>query len=223
MYSAALHLHLESSMEVTLHSYTQTNLLSLDNELSEIIAHTARVSNPTSQAAAFDSDRLIAYLIEHKHWSPFEMVSVTLDITTTRDIARQLLRHRSFSFQEFSQRYAVQDTFVMREPRMQDPKNRQSSLPCTDESINIKWKLAQEEVLRVSKKAYNFAIDNGVAKEVARAVLPEGMTESRLFMHGSIRSLIHYLSIRTGVETQKEHRLIALEIAKAIDKVFQMP
>ena len=214
-------------MQVTLHSYTQTNLLSIDNELDEIIAHAARVSNPNNQSLAINTTGLIQYLIKHKHWSPFEMANITLEITTTRDIARQLLRHRSFSFQEFSQRYAnvneLETTSETREARMQDPKNRQSSKPCTDENISIMWQLKQQEVLRISQKAYQYAIDNGIAKEVARCVLPEGLTQSKLYMQGSVRSWLHYIEIRTGPETQEEHRLLALQIAKTIDKVFRIP
>lgn len=193
-------------------------------DVLELIAYCARVSNPSNQHNTETAGRLLDYLARHAHWSPFEMASATIEIETTRDIARQLLRHRSFTFQEFSQRYAdpnsLNDTFVLREARLQDPKNRQASIETDDDSLQTTWKLRQHAVIEAAKDAYNWAIDNGIAKEQARAVLPEGNTKSRLYVQGTIRSWIHYCQLRTGIETQKEHRELAMAIAEAITKIY---
>jgi thymidylate synthase (FAD) len=189
--------------------------------LTDQVVYCARISNPESQAKGLNGERLINYLIEHKHWSPFEMVTIVMDITTTRDIARQLLRHRSFSFQEFSQRYAVQDAPMhYREARMQDKNNRQSSFPTKDEAVEKTWYSIQRDVEITTQAYYQEAINAGIAKEVARAILPEGMTESRLFVSGSLRSWIHYVEVRTDPSTQKEHRDLAERCAEAIDPFF---
>jgi len=193
--------------------------------LLEQIAYVARVSNPSNQNNHETAEKLVNYLIKHKHWSPLEMVDATLEIETTRDIARQILRHRSFVFQEFSQRYAdpTQDLgFVTRETRLQDAKNRQNSIETEDEKLQQGWEICQQQVRYYAKEAYNWAIENGIAKEQARSVLPEGLTVSRMYMKGSIRSWIHYIQIRSGVETQKEHREVALACAKAIEPIFPM-
>lgn len=198
-----------------------TNLAGEDMTLTDQVVYCARISNPDSQAKGLNGERLINYLIEHKHWSPFEMVTIVMDITTTRDIARQLLRHRSFSFQEFSQRYAMQDAPMhYREARMQDKNNRQSSLPTKDEKIEKAWYNMQRDVEITTQAYYQEALDAGIAKEVARAILPEGMTESRLFVSGSLRSWIHYVEVRTDPSTQKEHRDLAERCAEAIDPFF---
>jgi len=198
--------------------------------LQDLVAYCARVSNPSNQANSETSERLIKYLIKHKHWSPLEMVSACIEVETTRDIARQLLRHRSFSFQEFSQRYAdptaeLDDAFVLREARLQDTKNRQNSveLDMTDEKQKLlayEWERAQKRVLYAVKKEYEWAIKNGIAKEQARAVLPEGLTVSRLYVNGTLRSWIHYIDLRDGNGTQKEHAEIARACAEVIAKVF---
>ena len=198
--------------------------------LQDLVAYCARVSNPSNQANSETSERLIKYLIKHKHWSPLEMVSACIEVETTRDIARQLLRHRSFSFQEFSQRYAdptaeLDDAFVLREARMQDTKNRQNSveLDMSDEKQRLlayDWERSQNRVLYAVKKEYEWAIKNGIAKEQARAVLPEGLTVSRLYVNGTLRSWIHYIDLRDGNGTQKEHAEIAKACAEVIAKVF---
>ena len=198
--------------------------------LQDLVAYCARVSNPSNQANSETSERLIKYLIKHKHWSPLEMVSACIEVETTRDIARQLLRHRSFSFQEFSQRYAdptaeLDDAFVLREARLQDTKNRQNSveLDMTDEKQKLlayEWERAQKRVLYAVKKEYEWAIKNGIAKEQARSVLPEGLTVSRLYVNGTLRSWIHYIDLRDGNGTQKEHAEIARACAEVIAKVF---
>ena len=192
---------------------------------TELVAFCARVSNPSNQTNMDTTDKLVAYLIKHKHWSPFEMVNVTLEIETTRDIARQILRHRSFTFQEFSQRYAdpVKElSFEMREPRLQDTTNRQNSIAVDDEQLFINWALQQQDVIKAANTAYQWALDNGIAKEVARAVLPEGLTMSRMYVNGTIRSWIHFIETRTHISTQKEHREVALECAKAISVIFPL-
>ena len=192
---------------------------------TELVAFCARVSNPSNQTNMDTTDKLVAYLIKHKHWSPFEMVNVTLEIETTRDIARQILRHRSFTFQEFSQRYAdpVKElSFEMREPRLQDTTNRQNSIAVDDEQLFINWALQQQDVIKAANAAYQWALDNGIAKEVARAVLPEGLTMSRMYVNGTIRSWIHFIETRTHISTQKEHREVALECAKAISVIFPL-
>lgn len=192
---------------------------------TELIAFCARVSNPNNQYNTETSEKLINYLIKWKHWSPFEMVNATLEIETTRDIARQILRHRSFTFQEFSQRYAdpTQDLeFLIREARLQDTKNRQNSIEVDDRELQKDWIMAQQEVALAAKEAYEWAIKNGIAKEVARAVLPEGMMMSRMYVNGTIRSWIHYIETRTHISTQKEHRLIAQQCAKALAPIFPL-
>lgn len=219
-------------MKVKLHSYSQPagEIEGLEN-VQDLIAHAARVSNPSNQLNTETSERLLNYLAKHKHWSPFEMVSACLEIETTRDIARQILRHRSFSFQEFSQRYAnpVEDLdFVLRDARLQDTKNRQNSVELDVEndehhaSLLITWAEKQEAVIEAAKDAYNWAIENGIAKEQARAVLPEGNTVSRMYMNGTLRSWIHYIELRSANGTQLEHMEIAREVAKAIVKVFPL-
>ena len=206
----------------TIHDLTITTDM---NNIKDLIAFSARVSNPTNQHHnKTTSDRLIDYLAKHKHWSPFEMVSVCLEIETTRDIARQILRHRSFSFQEFSQRYAnpkeFGEQFVLRDARLQDPKNRQNSVETNDETLQDQWKIQQKRVIASARDAYNWAIDKGIAKEQARVVLPEGNTKSRLHMNGTIRSWIHYMELRRDNGTQQEHRDIAEKIALVIGKIF---
>jgi thymidylate synthase (FAD) len=194
----------------------------------ELVAYCARVSNPANQTNTDTSEKLIRYLIKHAHWSPLEMVSACLEITTTRDIARQILRHRSFSFQEFSQRYAVADLgWELKETRLQDTKNRQNSIQLSgltlkEQNLMEQWKVKQEQLIQDAEHAYDWAISNGIAKEQARAVLPEGLTVSRLYMQGTIRSWLHYIQLRSGPETQKEHRLVALSCAKALEKIFPM-
>jgi len=201
-------------------------------DIQELIAFCARVSNPANQFNTETSEKLINYLVKHQHWSPLEMVSACIEIVTTRDIARQILRHRSFSFQEFSQRYAdptaeLSEAFVLREARFQDTKNRQNSVEfdTTDEEqrlLAIEWERAQKRVLFAVEKEYKWAIQNGIAKEQARAVLPEGLTVSRMYMNGTLRSWIHFIQLRSGNGTQKEHRLIALECAKVIAEIFPL-
>jgi len=192
----------------------------------ELVAYCARVSNPTNQHNTETAERLLGYLTRHKHWSPFELVSATLEIETTRDIARQLLRHRSFTFQEFSQRYAdptsLDDPFVLREARLQDTKNRQNSIQTEDDQLKMAWDLRQHAVIKAAEDAYNWAIENGIAKEQARSVLPEGNTKSRLYVQGTIRSWIHYIELRSANGTQQEHIELARAIAKAISKIFPM-
>ena len=191
----------------------------------DLVAFCARVSNPSNQSNTKTADKLLNYLIKHKHWSPFEMVSACIEINTTRDIARQILRHRSFSFQEFSQRYAnpVEELeFVTREARMQDTKNRQNSIEIDDRSIQDKWQQEQNKVIEVCQQVYKNAIEKGIAKEVARAVLPEGLTKSRLYMNGTIRSWIHFIELRSANGTQKECSDVAVACAQAISKIFPM-
>jgi thymidylate synthase (FAD) len=200
-------------------------IIGLD-DIQDIIAYCAKVSNPQFQTNFETSERLLNYLIENKHWSPFELASATMEIETTRDIARQMLRHRSFSFQEFSQRYkevdAMGEAFVVREARMQHPKNRQDSIVCEDEELQKAWIAKQQQVIHEAKLAYHWALSKGIAKEQARVVLPEGNTVSRLYMQGNIRSWIHYVELRSGNGTQKEHMQIAVEIGKAIAEIFPM-
>ena len=194
-------------------------------DAQELIAYCARVSNPSNQMNTETSSKLIRYLISNAHWSPLEMVSACLEIETTRDIARQILRHRSFSFQEFSQRYAnpVEDLdFVIREARMQDPKNRQDSLETEDEELKKEWESRQKKLIELSKETYIWAIEKGIAKEQARSVLPEGNTVSRLYMNGTIRSWIHYIELRSANGTQKVHSQIALACAEVINKIFPL-
>lgn len=207
-------------MKVKLINYSQSpdgkNLL-------EQVAFAARVSNPSNQNNSETAEKLVRYLIKHQHWSPLEMVSACLEIETTRDIARQILRHRSFSFQEFSQRYAVADLgWELKEARMQDTKNRQNSIATDDKLLEIEWQRAQERVLYAVKREYDWAIANGIAKEQARAVLPEGITVSRMYMNGTLRSWVHYISLRSANGTQKEHQEIALACADALEPIFPM-
>jgi thymidylate synthase (FAD) len=199
-------------------------------DAQELIAYCARVSNPANQYNMETADKLIRYLVKHQHWSPLEMVSACLEIVTTRDIARQILRHRSFSFQEFSQRYAdpTKDlNFVLREARLQDTKNRQNSVAISGLTLNEQllieeWNRRQEAVIREAEDAYTWAVEKGIAKEQARAVLPEGLIESRLYMNGTLRSWVHFIELRTGNGTQKEHMEIARECASVIAKIFPM-
>ena len=189
----------------------------------ELVAYCARVSNPANQTNTDTSEKLIRYLIRHKHWSPLEMVSACLEIETTRDIARQILRHRSFSFQEFSQRYAVAELGQeLKEARLQDTKNRQNSIDTTEAVLVSTWKLKQQRVIETSNEVYQWALANGIAKEQARAVLPEGITTSRLYMQGTLRSWLHYIELRSGPETQKEHREVAQACAGALESIFPM-
>lgn len=195
-------------------------------DIQDIIAYCAKVSNPQFQTDFENSERLLEYLIANKHWSPFEMVSATMEVETTRDIARQMLRHRSFSFQEFSQRYKEIDamgvSFVIREARLQHPKNRQDSIEVNDKQLQQDWAMRQQALIDMAKAQYDWALSKGIAKEQARVVLPEGNTVSRLYMQGSIRSWIHYVELRSGNGTQKEHMQIAVEIGKAISEIFPM-
>ena len=215
-------------MKVKLVSYSKPTEI-FENEgikdAQELIAYCARVSNPSNQMNTETSSKLISYLIKNSHWSPLEMVSACLEIETTRDIARQILRHRSFSFQEFSQRYAnpVEDLdFVIREARMQDSKNRQDSIETDDEELKKEWEDKQKQLIELSKETYIWAIEKGIAKEQARSVLPEGNTVSRLYMNGTIRSWIHYIELRAANGTQKEHSEIALACAEVINKIFPL-
>ena len=199
----------------------------IDNA-QELVAYCARVSNPSNQTNTETSEKLIRYLIKHQHWSPLEMVSACLEIETTRDIARQILRHRSFSFQEFSQRYAVADLgFELKETRLQDTKNRQNSielsgLTLNEQNLMEQWRTKQNDLIRDAEYAYDWALTHGIAKEQARAVLPEGLTVSRLYMQGTLRSWLHYIELRSGPETQKEHRQVAIACARALESIFPM-
>ena len=212
-------------MKVRLIGYTQPpeDIVGLD-DLQDIVAYCARVSNPSNQVNSKTAPKLLDYLIKHKHWSPFEMCSATLEVETTRDIARQFLRHRSFSFQEFSQRYAdirsFDNSFVIREARLQDEKNRQNSIANNNTKLSMEWQAKQNKVIKEAKAAYDWAIKNGIAKEQARAVLPEGNTISRLYVNGTIRSWIHYIELRSANGTQLEHMELAKEIGRVITKIF---
>ena len=212
-------------MKVRLIGYTQPpeDIVGLD-DLQDIVAYCARVSNPSNQINSETSGKLLNYLIKHKHWSPFEMCSATLEVETTRDIARQFLRHRSFSFQEFSQRYAnVRDlgnNFVIRGARLQDTKNRQNSIDTDDKHLQRAWHAHQQKVIEAAKHAYDWAIEAGIAKEQARAVLPEGNTVSRLYVNGTIRSWIHYIELRSANGTQQEHMDIARAVGEAIGAIY---
>jgi len=217
-------------MKVKLVSYSQPTEafaeIGIDN-VQELIAYCARVSNPANQLNTETSEKLIKYLIKNAHWSPLEMVSACIEIETTRDIARQILRHRSFSFQEFSQRYAdptaeLDQAFTLRQARLQDTKNRQNSIETDDTMLAIEWERAQKRVLHSVKQEYSWAIANGIAKEQARAVLPEGLTISRLYMNGTLRSWIHFIELRSANGTQKEHQEVALACAEVISKIFPM-
>ena len=222
-------------MKVKLVSYSQPTeefaSVGIDNA-QELIAYCARVSNPANQLNTETSEKLIKYLVKHQHWSPLEMVSACIEIETTRDIARQILRHRSFSFQEFSQRYAdptaeLSQAFVLRKARLQDTKNRQNSIEISGLTLNEQklieeWNRRQEAVIREAEDAYTWAVENGIAKEQARAVLPEGLTVSRLYMNGTLRSWIHFIELRSANGTQKEHQEVALACAQAIAGIFPM-
>jgi thymidylate synthase (FAD) len=215
-------------MNVRLLSYSQPteDFQSLGiTDAQELIAYCARVSNPSNQLNTDTSDKLIRYLVRHQHWSPLEMVSACLEITTTRDIARQILRHRSFSFQEFSQRYAdpTKDlNFVCRDARLQDTANRQNSIETDDKELQDRWLAMQQRVINETKYVYEWAINNGIAKEQARAVLPEGLIESRLYMNGTLRSWIHFIELRSANGTQKEHQEVAVACAKVISEIFPL-
>lgn len=215
-------------MKVKLVSYSRPSIeMSKDglDDVQDLIAFCARVSNPSNQLNMETAEKLIRYLIKYKHWSPLEMASACLEIETTRDIARQILRHRSFAFQEFSQRYAdpTKDLdFVTREARLQDTVNRQNSVETDDERLKMEWELWQKDVISLSNRAYAWAIKNGIAKEQARVVLPEGNTVSRLYMNGTLRSWIHFIEIRSGNGTQKEHMEVARACATAIAEIFPM-
>jgi len=211
-------------MKVELISYSQPAEYFAEST-TELVAFCARVSNPSNQNNKDTSEKLIRYLIKNQHWSPLEMVNMCLEIETTRDIARQMLRHRSFSFQEFSQRYAdpTKDLdFVLREARLQDTKNRQNSIETDNLALQAFWETQQKNVIAAAKSAYDWAISNGIAKEQARAVLPEGLTVSKLYMNGTLRSWIHYIQLRSGNGTQKEHMEIAKACAKVIATVFPL-
>jgi thymidylate synthase (FAD) len=209
-------------MKVSLISYSQPPSGN-SQSLQDLVAFCARVSNPTNQHNTETNERLIKYLIRNHHWSPLEMVNICLEIETTRDIARQMLRHRSFSFQEFSQRYAEADMeFESREARMQDTKNRQNSVETDDFELQSEWEDMQSRVSEIAADAYQWALQNGIAKEQARAVLPEGMTKSRLYMNGTLRSWVHYIQLRSGNGTQKEHREVAIACADVIADIFPM-
>jgi thymidylate synthase (FAD) len=219
---------MEENMNVKLISYSKPSTLMYKDgieDMQDLIAFCARVSNPNNQLNTDSAEKLIKYLVNNKHWSPLEMVNACLEIETTRDIARQILRHRSFSFQEFSQRYAdptKELEFVTREARLQDTKNRQNSIETDNLALQTFWETQQKRVIETAKEAYAWAIENGIAKEQARVVLPEGNTVSRLYMNGTLRSWIHFIELRSGNGTQKEHQLVALECAKIIASVFPL-
>jgi thymidylate synthase (FAD) len=219
---------MEKTMNVRMVSYSKPSDEMFEEgliDVQELVAFCARVSNPSNQFNTETSEKLIKYLIKHQHWSPLEMVSACLEIETTRDIARQILRHRSFSFQEFSQRYAdpTKDlSFVLREARLQDTKNRQNSVENTNLALAAWWEERQKRVIEEAKNAYEWAIENGIAKEQARAVLPEGLTVSRLYMNGTLRSWIHFIELRSANGTQKEHQEVARQCAKVIAEVFPL-
>lgn len=223
---------MDQLMNVKLLSYSQPTTEFEDmgiTDAQELIAYCARVSNPSNQLNTETSEKLIRYLVKHQHWSPLEMVSACIEIETTRDIARQILRHRSFSFQEFSQRYAdpTQDlSFVIREARKQDPKNRQNSIALEatlgDQNLQEQWSIKQRELIELSKQTYQWAVNNGIAKEQARAVLPEGNTVSRLYMNGTLRSWIHFIQLRSANGTQLEHQLVAKACAEVIAAIYPM-
>ena len=213
-------------MKVTLISSSQPSATLIDQGIvnaQELVAYCARVSNPSNQLNTETSEKLIRYLIKHQHWSPLEMVSACVEIETTRDIARQILRHRSFSFQEFSQRYAIADLgFEFKEARLQDDKNRQNSIEIDNPGLQMNWETQQDYVIAAAQRSYRWALEKGIAKEQARAVLPEGLTVSRLYMQGTLRSWLHYIELRSGPETQKEHREIAQACAEALSSIFPM-
>jgi len=207
-------------MNVSLVGMTQPSAATGCHTANELIAYAARVSNPGNQNNADTAPKLLKYLIKNAHWSPFEMVSVTMEIKTTRDISRQILRHRSFSFQEFSQRYAVSENYVDREARLQDPKNRQNSVETDDKYLQEDWNMKQHEVVNKAREVYEWALSKGIAKEQARAVLPEGNTETTLYMSGTLRSWVHYCDLRMTNGTQKEHSEIAKQCWEVIRHHF---
>lgn len=207
-------------MSVSLVGMTQPSAITGCYTANELIAYAARVSNPDNQNNPKTASKLLGYLIKHEHWSPFEMVSVTMEITTTRDISRQIIRHRSFSFQEFSQRYAKSTNFETRECRLQDEKNRQNSIETEDRELAESWNMAQKTVINAANDAYQWALENGIAKEQARAVLPEGNTETTLYMSGTLRSWVHYCKLRMANGTQKEHIEIAEQCWDVISQHF---
>jgi thymidylate synthase (FAD) len=206
-------------MKIRIIGITKSLIPECDNA-QELVTYAARVSNPTNQANKETSSKLIKYLLKHKHFSPFEMVHILMEITTTRDISRQILRHRSFSFQEFSQRYAKSSKFITREIRLQDSKNRQNSLKIQNDEFTSQWDTIQQNVIKVCNQAYEWALGKNIAKEQARVVLPEGLTETTLFMSGTLRSWIHYIQVREADGAQKEHREIVKECKKIILKEF---
>ena len=215
---------MEKNLSVKLISYSQSPQYPGRSESAlDLIAFCARVSNPSNQNNKETSEKLVKYLMKHKHWSPLEMVSCCLEIETTRDIARQLLRHRSFSFQEFSQRYAdptKELSYEIREARLQDTSNRQNSILCEDPILADSWENKQLAVIETAQLAYKWALDNGIAKEQARAVLPEGLTLSRLYVNGTLRSWIHYIELRGANGTQLEHMELAWAVADVIARIF---
>ena len=215
-------------MKARLIAYTQpveNQIIGLD-DAQDLIAYCAKVSNPKGQNDLTTSKSLLSYLIKHQHWSPFEMATATVEVETTRDIARQMLRHRSLAFQEFSQRYSdpreMENTFILRDARLQDTKNRQNSVDVDDQKLSSEWRTRQKDVIDTAKCHYNWAIEQGIAKEQARVVLPEGLTVSKLYAQGSIRSWIHYVALRSANGTQREHMELAVEIGRAISKIFPM-
>jgi len=214
-------------MKVKLISYSKP--VEQEQSIQDLVAFCARVSNPSNQLNTETNEKLIRYLMKNEHWSPLEMVSICMEIETTRDIARQILRHRSFSFQEFSQRYAIADLgFDLREARLQDSKNRQNSIEIGDQEnqenqeLESLWQLHQRSVLETAKTAYDWAIEQGIAKEQARVLLPEGLTLSRMYVNGTLRSWVHYIHLRTGNGTQKEHKEVALACAQVLESIFPM-
>lgn len=219
---------MEIAVQVKLISYSKPSRELVNDglyDVQELIAFCARVSNPSNQFNTETSEKLINYLVKHQHWSPLEMVSACLEVTTTRDIARQILRHRSFSFQEFSQRYAdpTKDLdFVLREARLQDTKNRQNSIETSDAELQAWWNAKQQFIINYVKETYAEALEKGIAKEQARAILPEGLTASRMYMNGTLRSWIHFIQVRSGNGTQKEHMEVAREVAKVIAEIFPL-
>lgn len=210
-------------MKVKLISYSKPHNSDSTQSIQDLVAYCARVSNPANQNNTETNEKLIKYLTKENHWSPLEMVSICMEIETTRDIARQILRHRSFSFQEFSQRYAIADLgFEPKEARIQDKKNRQNSIQTDDPELILNWEIQQNTVSETAAKAYQWALDNGIAKEQARSVLPEGMTVSRMYMNGTLRSWVHYIQLRSGNGTQKEHQDVAVACGEAIKEIFPM-
>jgi thymidylate synthase (FAD) len=211
-------------MQVKLISYSQSvEHVGTASSLQDLVAYCARVSNPANQNNTETNEKLIKYLIKNQHWSPLEMVSICLEIETTRDIARQILRHRSFSFQEFSQRYAVADLGIeLRDARLQDTKNRQNSIDTDNDQLKSEWIEKQKTIATEVESVYKWALANGIAKEQARAVLPEGMTVSRMYMNGTLRSWVHYIQLRSSNGTQKEHRDVAVACARVIQEIFPM-